>query len=46
MMALMKIARLATNPAHEDSWVDLAGYAACGASVAKDLVEQMDEEQR
>jgi hypothetical protein len=37
MLALLKIARLATNPRHEDSWVDLAGYAACGASVTKDL---------
>ena len=37
MLALLKIARLATNPLHEDSWVDLAGYAACGASVTKDL---------
>lgn len=31
MMALLKIARLQSNPSHEDSWVDLAGYAACGA---------------
>lgn len=30
MMALMKIARLRTNPIHEDSWIDVAGYAACG----------------
>lgn len=34
MMALMKIARLKHNPTHEDSWVDLAGYAACGAGIA------------
>lgn len=31
MMALMKIARLIHSPNHRDSWVDLAGYAACGA---------------
>lgn len=32
LLALMKIARLArTAGAHADSWVDLAGYAACGA---------------
>lgn len=32
MMALMKIARLKTaQGVHWDSWVDLAGYAACGA---------------
>lgn len=30
MMGLMKLARLATNPGHRDSWTDLAGYAACG----------------
>ena len=34
MMALLKIARARTNPAHGDSWVDLAGYAACGAELA------------
>ena len=30
MMILMKMARLATNPAHYDSLLDIAGYAACG----------------
>lgn len=34
MMALLKIARLAYNPEHMDSWVDLAGYAACGGEIA------------
>ncbi len=34
MMSLMKIARLGDNFGHEDSWVDLAGYAAVGAEVA------------
>lgn len=34
MMALMKIARLENDPRHADSWVDLAGYAACGAEIA------------
>lgn len=29
MMALLKIARAAVNPTHEDNIVDLAGYAAC-----------------
>lgn len=33
LLALLKIARLASSPAHEDSWVDLAGYAACGAEI-------------
>jgi len=31
MMILMKVARLATNPDHYDSLVDVAGYAACAA---------------
>lgn len=30
MMALLKIARIASGHAKEDNWVDLAGYAACG----------------
>lgn len=34
MMGLMKIARLKGNPAHADSWIDLAGYAACGGELA------------
>lgn len=33
MMALMKIARLENDPQHHDSWVDLAGYAACGGAL-------------
>lgn len=31
LLALLKIARLQNSPGHRDSWVDLAGYAACGA---------------
>lgn len=34
MMALLKIARLEYDPGHHDSWVDLAGYAACGGEIA------------
>ena len=34
MMALLKIARISENPQHMDSWVDLAGYAACGGEIA------------
>ena len=30
LMILMKVARLSTNQGHKDSWVDVAGYAACG----------------
>ena len=32
-MALVKVARLSVAPKHQDSWVDLAGYAACGYGV-------------
>lgn len=35
MLALLKIARISTNPTHADSWVDLAGYAVCGAEVSE-----------
>lgn len=34
MMALLKIARAKQNPKHDDNWIDIAGYAACGAEVA------------
>ena len=34
MMALLKIARIASPTATEDSFVDLAGYAACGCEIA------------
>lgn len=30
MMVMLKVARLAVSPAHQDSWLDVAGYAACG----------------
>lgn len=29
MLALLKIARIASGHAKEDNWIDLAGYAAC-----------------
>lgn len=35
-MAQVKIARLITSPGHEDSWIDLAGYAALGGEIASD----------
>ncbi len=34
LMALLKIARIKTGTATEDSFVDLAGYAACGGEIA------------
>lgn len=33
MMALLKIARIRTGTATDDSYVDLAGYAACGSEI-------------
>lgn len=33
MMALLKIARVATGHGKADNWVDLAGYAACGGEL-------------
>ena len=34
MMSLLKIARIKANKSYEDGYVDLAGYAACGAECA------------
>lgn len=34
MMALLKMARIRTGTGTMDSFVDLAGYAACGAEIA------------
>lgn len=36
MMALLKIARIQSGTATEDSFVDLAGYAACGGEIMTD----------
>lgn len=33
LLALMKIARIASGHAKSDNWVDLAGYAACGGEI-------------
>lgn len=30
MMCLLKVSRIRWSPLKKDSWVDLAGYAACG----------------
>ena len=35
MMILLKTARLANDPEHRDSWVDIAGYAACGGALGQ-----------
>lgn len=35
MMALMKISRISNGNRSVDSWIDLAGYAACGGEISK-----------
>lgn len=34
MMIMLKISRAKQTPTHKDSWVDMAGYAACGYEVS------------
>lgn len=34
MMILMKVSRLCNDINHEDSWIDIAGYAANGVEVS------------
>lgn len=34
MMVLVKLGRIIHNPSHRDSWIDIAGYAACTASLS------------
>ena len=36
MMTDVKLARLENQPNHLDSWIDVAGYAACGANIECD----------
>lgn len=36
MMALLKIARIKNNPKHDDSFIDLCGYAAIGGESEED----------
>lgn len=33
-MVLLKIDRLRVTPSHEDTWVDILGYAALGGEIA------------
>jgi len=40
MLALLKIARIASGHAKDDNWVDLAGYAACGGEIESDWVRE------
>lgn len=36
LLILVKVARLSTSPGKMDNWIDIAGYAACGAETAPD----------
>ena len=36
MLALLKVARIASGHAKDDNWIDLAGYAACGGELEAD----------
>ena len=42
MMIDLKTSRAWENPKHEDSWVDIAGYAACGAELGLDISKGYD----
>ena len=35
LMAMLKLSRIRHSPGKRDSWVDLAGYAACGWDCAR-----------
>jgi len=39
LLILMKVARSTASPQHPDNWIDLAGYAACGAEIATGAAE-------
>ena len=43
MMILMKVARLAADHLHDDSWLDIAGYAACGSQCAEQEADERYE---
>ena len=34
MMTLLKLARIKSNPANDDNWIDGCGYLACGGEIA------------
>ena len=38
-LILLKVGRLSHTPSHLDSWVDIAGYAACGWDAYSDHLE-------
>lgn len=42
MLALLKIARIASGHAKSDNWVDLAGYAACGGEIESGKIDSKE----
>ena len=44
MMALLKIARIRNGGGTGDSFVDLAGYAACGGEICTDAINVCSDE--
>ena len=40
MMIALKISRLANQPEHTDSWIDVCGYAALGGEFCNDSEEE------
>lgn len=40
MLALLKIARIASGNAKQDNWIDLAGYAACGGEIESEEINE------
>lgn len=43
MMILLKIARIKSGHGKDDNWIDIAGYAACGAEL-ESLEEEIEDE--
>ena len=43
MMALLKVARIDGGRMTDDSWIDLAGYAACGGELASEADKPFQE---
>ncbi len=44
MMIAVKLARLMNSPGHDDSWIDIAGYAACGMQTANSRLSYVPRE--
>lgn len=41
MNILQKVSRIVQTPEKEDTWTDIAGYAACGAEVTTERVPRV-----